>query len=113
MREPRPDWSPVGVNFKILDEHRHLFYIRFPPGGGGGLHLSSPMNMFQIYKYINNLGLLEMYLGLPISNLGSPKGSRKIFLGSSLALFLTLCFAAHLTMVLLKTIMLFNFCMLH
>ena len=26
-----------------------------------------------------------MYLGLPISNFGSPKGSRKIFLGSSLA----------------------------
>ena len=25
-----------------------------------------------------------MYLGLPISNFGSPKGSRKIFLGSSL-----------------------------
>ena len=21
MREPRPDWSPLGVNFKILDEH--------------------------------------------------------------------------------------------
>ena len=27
-----------------------------------------------------------MYLGLPISNFGSPKGSRKIFLGSSLVL---------------------------
>ena len=31
MREPRPDWSPLGVNFKILDEHPHLFYIRVPP----------------------------------------------------------------------------------
>ena len=25
MREPRPDWSPLGVNFKILDEHPYLF----------------------------------------------------------------------------------------
>ena len=33
MREPRPDWSPIGVNFKILDDHPHLFYIRVPPGG--------------------------------------------------------------------------------
>ena len=31
MREPRPEWSPLGVNFKILDEHPHLFYIRVPP----------------------------------------------------------------------------------
>ena len=31
MREPRPDWSPLGVNFKIFDEHPHLFYIRVPP----------------------------------------------------------------------------------
>ena len=31
MREPRPDWSPLGVNFKILDEHPHLFDIRVPP----------------------------------------------------------------------------------
>ena len=34
MREPRPDWSPLGVNFKILDEHPHLFYISNPPGSG-------------------------------------------------------------------------------
>ena len=27
MREPRPDWSPLGDNFKILDEHPYLFYI--------------------------------------------------------------------------------------
>ena len=33
MREPRPDWSPLGVNFKILDEHPHLFYISSPPRG--------------------------------------------------------------------------------
>ena len=31
MREPRPDWSPLGVNFKILDEHTYLFYISIPP----------------------------------------------------------------------------------
>ena len=31
MREPRPDWSSLGVNLKILDEHPHLFYIRVPP----------------------------------------------------------------------------------
>ena len=27
MHERRPDWSPLGVNFKILDEHPHLFVI--------------------------------------------------------------------------------------
>ena len=31
MREPRPDWSPLGVNFKILDEHPYLFIYRVPP----------------------------------------------------------------------------------
>ena len=30
MREPRPDWSPLGVNFKILDEHPYLFNISIP-----------------------------------------------------------------------------------
>ena len=33
MREPRPDWSPLGVNFKILDEHPYLFYISSSPPG--------------------------------------------------------------------------------
>ena len=33
MREPRPDWSPLGVNFKILDEHPYVFYISSPPPG--------------------------------------------------------------------------------
>ena len=33
MREPLPDWSPLEVTFKILDEHPHLFYIRVPPLG--------------------------------------------------------------------------------
>ena len=32
MCEPRPDWSPLGVNFKILDDHTHLFlYSSHPP----------------------------------------------------------------------------------
>ena len=31
MREPCPDWSPVGVNFKILDEHPYLSYISSSP----------------------------------------------------------------------------------
>ena len=31
MRKPRQDWSHLGVNFEILDEHPHLFYIRVPP----------------------------------------------------------------------------------
>ena len=31
VREPRPDWSPLGVNFKILDEHPHLFNIQVHP----------------------------------------------------------------------------------
>ena len=30
MREPRPDWSPLGVKFKILDEHPYLSYISSP-----------------------------------------------------------------------------------
>ena len=33
MCEPRPDWSPLGVNFKILDEHPHLFLIFQKPRG--------------------------------------------------------------------------------
>ena len=37
MREPRPDWSPLGVNFKILDEPPHLFYIRVPHPPGCGI----------------------------------------------------------------------------
>ena len=41
MREPRPDWSPLGVNFKILDEHPYLFYISSPPLGGMTYRLSN------------------------------------------------------------------------
>ena len=29
---PRPDWSPLGVQFKISDEHRHPFYMGVLPG---------------------------------------------------------------------------------
>ena len=29
MLEPRPDCSPLGVNFKILDEHHYLFELFF------------------------------------------------------------------------------------
>ena len=36
MREPRPDWSPLGVNFKILDEHPYLFIFESPPPPPGG-----------------------------------------------------------------------------
>ena len=28
---PRPYWSPLGVQFKISDEHPHLFHMRSPP----------------------------------------------------------------------------------
>ena len=34
MHEPRPDWSPLGVNFKILDEHSHLFLYSSPAPEG-------------------------------------------------------------------------------
>ena len=33
MRKPRPDWSPLGVNFKILDKHPQLFLYSSPPSG--------------------------------------------------------------------------------
>ena len=33
IREPRPDWSPLGVNFKVLDEHPHPFLYSGPPPG--------------------------------------------------------------------------------
>ena len=31
--EPRPDWSPLGVQFKISDEYPHPFYMRSLPRG--------------------------------------------------------------------------------
>ena len=53
MCEPRPDWSPVGVNFKILDEHPHLFYIRVSRGGeGGGLHVPFQSNEYVSYDIV-------------------------------------------------------------
>ena len=30
MCEPYPDWSPLGVSFKIPDEHPHLFIFESP-----------------------------------------------------------------------------------
>ena len=32
LPKARPDWSPLGVKFKISDEHPHLFHIGVPPG---------------------------------------------------------------------------------
>ena len=52
MHEPRPDWSPLGVNLKILDEHPHLFYILVPlppPGIFGWFAFS--------LTYVKNLSL--------------------------------------------------------
>ena len=34
MYEPLPDWSPLGVNLKILDEYPHLFLYSSPPPPG-------------------------------------------------------------------------------
>ena len=31
---PRPDWSPLGVKFKISDEHPRPFQMGFPPREG-------------------------------------------------------------------------------
>ena len=28
---PRPDWSPLGVYFKIYNEHPHPFHMQRPP----------------------------------------------------------------------------------
>ena len=34
MLEPRPDWFPLGVKFKISDEHPRLFHKGvYPPPG--------------------------------------------------------------------------------
>ena len=32
MLGQRPDRSPLGVQFKISDEHPHSFHMRSPPG---------------------------------------------------------------------------------
>ena len=32
LLKARPDWSPLGVKFKISDEHPLLFHIGVPPG---------------------------------------------------------------------------------
>ena len=52
MREPRPDWSPLGVNFKILDEHPYLLYISSPPRGQHAVSLSKyPINKSNCIRY--------------------------------------------------------------
>ena len=33
MLNPRPDWSPLGVKFKISDEHPRLFHMGVPLPG--------------------------------------------------------------------------------
>ena len=33
LHKPRPDWSPLGVKFKISDEHPRLFRMGVPPPG--------------------------------------------------------------------------------
>ena len=33
LLKPRPDWSPLGVKFKISDEHPRLFHMGVPPPG--------------------------------------------------------------------------------
>ena len=45
MREPRPDWSSLGVNFKILDEHPYLFYISSPAPRVLELHGYDALNL--------------------------------------------------------------------
>ena len=47
MREPRPDWSSLGVNFKILDEHPHLFFYSSPPPPPGNAPFLSHYNAYQ------------------------------------------------------------------
>ena len=39
LLKPRPDWSPLGVKFKISDEHPRLFHIGVPPPGLLPTHL--------------------------------------------------------------------------
>ena len=36
LLKPRPDWSPLGVKFKISDEHPRLFRMGVPPPGVDG-----------------------------------------------------------------------------
>ena len=48
MREPRPDWSPLGVNFKILDEHPYLFIYRVPPAPPGDLLVTVKWNLMTV-----------------------------------------------------------------
>ena len=44
-----PRWSPLGVKFKISDEHPHLFHMRVPPPPPPGLHHPC---CFMVYYYL-------------------------------------------------------------
>ena len=60
MREPLPDWSPLEVTFKILDEHPHLFYIRVPPPPGKYCHCSREKILH--FEESPNLGVCPLFL---------------------------------------------------
>ena len=67
MGEPHPDWSPLGVNFKILDEHPyHLYISSLPPPPPKAqnpqslIHLSFPASIhfsasFFLSSTVNNV----------------------------------------------------------
>ena len=60
MREPRPDWSPLQVNFKILDEHPHLFHIGVLPPWviNMGMSLHTSPSFLKIHSSYNLLSIL-------------------------------------------------------
>ena len=47
LLKPRPDWSPLGVKFKICDKHPRLFHMGVPPGE---VHVRRPY-MYVLNKY--------------------------------------------------------------
>ena len=49
--EPRPNWSPLGVQFKISDEHPHPFHMRSPhPGAVTGLRVYPLLSFFLTFS---------------------------------------------------------------
>ena len=57
---PRPDWSLLGVKFKISNEHPCPFHMGVPPpGGGGGFKLCSHPLPFNFTTLIDKLILLK------------------------------------------------------
>ena len=57
---PRPDRSPLGVQFKISDEHPHLFHMR-------SIYLYFVVNQIklqrQTYKISSNVPEIDRYVG--------------------------------------------------